>query len=427
MKINHLRYSLLSIPLAFVGLPIYINVTDFYIRNFDINIANIAFIILFVRLLDIFQEPILGIFCDYLIKKNIKRKTIIYFSSGFLALSFFALFNPIKNLTPNATLIWLAVTIFLTYSFFNLTIVCYESLAIIIAKDSIDRVSINSSKEFCGLIGILIASATPFIIKILFSNNVNEYLYLSLIFIIFLFLIIIFFFNKIEVEEPKIKDRFLILNIFKTIINNKIFVFLMLILFVNSLAVSIPASVISFYVNDILKMPKQLGVFLTIYFLSAGIFMLLWKKLAQKYGKINCWLISILGSIITFIFAYFINEQNSNLFYLICLFSGIFLGADLVMPPAIISEIIYKESSKISSYVALWNMINKFGLMLASFLALMILNFIGFDPQNLNEASLKTIPIIYAILPCLLKFIVILLLIKLKNLKIYEKNSFNIN
>jgi hypothetical protein len=57
----------------------------------------------------------------------------------------------------------------------------------------------------------------------------------------------------------------------------------------------------------------------------------------------------------------------------------------------------------------------------------MILNFIGFDPQNLNEASLKTIPIIYAILPCLLKFIVILLLIKLKNLKIYEKNSFNIN
>ena len=72
-------------------------------------------------------------------------------------------------LNENQTLIWLVISMLFTYSFFNVTIVCYESLAIILAKDSKDRVAINSFKEFCGLIGILIASAIPFIIKNLFA------------------------------------------------------------------------------------------------------------------------------------------------------------------------------------------------------------------------------------------------------------------
>ena len=57
-KKNIINYSVLAIPLAFVGLPIYINVSDFYIRQFDVNMAFLAFIILAVRLLDAIQEPL---------------------------------------------------------------------------------------------------------------------------------------------------------------------------------------------------------------------------------------------------------------------------------------------------------------------------------------------------------------------------------
>jgi Na+/melibiose symporter-like transporter len=197
------------------------------------------------------------------------------------------------------------------------------------------------------------------------------------------------------------------------------------IFFINSLAVSLPASVITFYVNDVLKRPEQLGIFLTIYFLSAAIFMIFWKKIAQKIGKINSWSISILGSILTFIFAYFVDSSNSDWFFLICFLSGVFLGSDLIMPPAIISEIIYKKHDKISSYLAFWNMINKAGLMFASFLSLMVLWLVSFDAKNVNQDSLMAIPIIYAIIPCALKMLVVLLLFKLKNhQKIYEKNNF---
>ena len=413
-KKNIFNYSTLAIPLAFVGLPIYINVSDFYVRQFDVNIAFLAFIILAVRLLDALSEPFLGLLSDYLIRKKISHKKIIYVSASFLALSFFALFNPPNFENKSIILLWLGFSMLTTYSFFNLTVVNFEALAVVLAKDSKQRIEINSYKEFFGLIGILIASASPIIIRVLLNNDENNYFYLSLIFVSLLFFSIFFFFNKIQCEEQKILTKFNIKNTLSEIFSNKVFLKFIGIFFINSLAVSLPASVVTFYVNDVLKCPEKLGIFLTIYFLSAAIFMVFWKKLAQKFGKINSWSISILGSILTFIFAYFVDSSNSNLFYLICFFSGVFLGSDLIMPPAIISEIIYKKYDKISSYLSFWNMINKAGLMFASFLSLMVLWLVSFDAKNVNQDSLMAIPIIYAVIPCALKMLVVSLLFKLK-------------
>lgn len=412
-----LNYSILALPLSFVGLPIYINVTDYYIRYFQVNIALLAGIILLVRLVDAFQEPLLGLFSDYLQRKKISHQKIIYFSSIFLAFSFFALFNPPEFLSKSLILLWIALSMLFTYSFYNLALVNFESLAVVIAKNSKERIAINSNKEFCGLVGILLASALPQILKFFFQDEKLSYFFLSIIFAFLLFIAIFFFFRKIKVNHEVKTQKFVIKKILREIFQTEGFSILMVILFINALAVSMPASVISFYVNDILKQSEKIGIFLTIYFLSAGFFMIFWKNLATKIGKIKCWLISILGSVLTFIFAYFIDANNYQLFYLVCFFSGMFLGADLIMPPALLSEIIHHKKDKISSYVAFWSMINKAGLMLASFLTLLILSIVGFDAKNVNLESIFIIPILYAIIPCILKLIVMIFLIFNKKLK----------
>ena len=206
-KKNILNFAVLSVPLAFVGLPIYINVSDFYIRNFDINIGYLAIIILFVRLIDGFQEPILGLFSDYLIKKNFSHKQIIYLSSGFLALSFFGLFNPPFGLSQNQILLWIFIAMTTTYSFYNLCLINFEALAVVIAKDSSQRVEVNSYKEFFGLIGIIIASASPQIIRLFITDNGSNYFFLSIIFILILFISIIFFFRKVPENQKIIIDK----------------------------------------------------------------------------------------------------------------------------------------------------------------------------------------------------------------------------
>ena len=411
-KKDIINYSLLAIPLAFVGLPIYVNITDFYARDFKIDLSIIAFLLIIVRSIDVVQDPLIGYFSDYCLKRKISHKKIIIISSIFLAISFFLLFNPPRQLNKDVITIWFLIFLVLTYSFFNFALINFESIAILIAKNQQQRIRINSAKEFCGLIGILLASALPSIISNAISSQQSNYFFLALTFVLMLLFIIIFFFRKIEIEEKIVKHQFNFKKIIKEIWQYKIFCKFILVFFINSIAVSVPASTVIFFIKDILHQESKIGLFLIIYFLSAGLFIFMWRNLAYRYGKIKIWIISIIGSILTFCGAYFIGESNYHLFYLICFLSGMFLGADLIMPPAIIADLIFDKEDKISTFVSLWNMVNKTALMLASSISLFILDFYNYQPGFVSNSTNLVLPIVYALIPCIIKLLVIILLLK---------------
>jgi len=89
-----------------------------------------------------------------------------------------------------------------------------------------------------------------------------------------------------------------------------------------------------------------------------------------------------------------------------------FLGADLIMPPAIIADLIFDKEDKISTFVSLWNMVNKTALMLASSISLFILDFYSYQPGFVNNDTNFVFPAVYALIPCIIKFLVIILLLK---------------
>ncbi len=62
-------------------------------------------------------------------------------------------------------------------------------------------------------------------------------------------------------------------------------------------------------------------------------------------------------------------------------------------------------------------MINKAGLMFASFFTLISLSIVDFNPQDPTPESLLLIPILYAIIPCALKVIVVLFISKSEKFK----------
>tara|TARA_Y100001978_G_C23648243_1_gene411974 strand:- start:579 stop:812 length:234 start_codon:yes stop_codon:yes gene_type:complete len=61
-------YGVLAFPLAMVALPLYIQVPKFYEGEFQVPLETIGFILLGLRLLDAFQDPIIGWISDK--KKN---------------------------------------------------------------------------------------------------------------------------------------------------------------------------------------------------------------------------------------------------------------------------------------------------------------------------------------------------------------------
>jgi len=412
-KSQLLFLTFLALPLAFVGIPIYLNIADFYARSFDLNLALIGFLLIFIRAFDALQDPAVGWFSDYLASKKITRRAIITFASIFLSLSFYLVFNPPLALSQNAAIAYFALTLALTYTCFNFVTINFESLAAITARNDKERITINSYKEFLGLLGMILAFILPAILSQFFAFSIREsYAALSLVFAAFIMLATLVFLPRLKVDLPNISTTKALS--FFNVLKDKKFLFFLGIFIANSVAVSLPAANLNFFIRDILHDEKNLGWFLAIYFLSACLFIPLWKSLFKRFGIVQTWIFSIGFSVLTFLFAYFLNAENSLYFYGVCFFSGAFLGADLIAPPTILAQLTSHKKELVSSYFSMWNLSVKFGLMIAASGSLIALSFFGYQPTNATNTGLQAVAFFYAALPCLLKMLVITLLLKWK-------------
>lgn len=405
--------TFLAVPLSFVGIPIYLNISDFYARSFDLNLGLIGFLLIFIRAFDVFQDPAIGWLSDYLISKKITRYKIITFASILLSLSFYLVFNPPLDLSQNAAIFWFVATLLITYTCFNFITINFESLAATSAQNDLQRITINSYKEFFGILGMILAFIIPAILSQFFAFSLSKsYAALSIVFaflILFSTLILLPLFKNDLVNFSTTKS----LSFFNVLTDKK-FLFFLILFIVNSIAVSLPAANLNFFISDILHDKKNIGWFLSIYFLSACLFIPFWKTIFKRFGITETWICSIAFSVLTFLFAYFLRSENSFYFYVVCFFSGAFLGPDLIAPPIILAQLTQNKKELVSSYFSMWNMGVKFGLMIAASGSLIILSYFGYHPKNSTLEGLKAVLFFYAVLPCLLKILVITLLFKWK-------------
>ncbi|MAZ80225.1 MAG: hypothetical protein CMP18_00365 [Rickettsiales bacterium] len=407
------KFSSLAIPLSFIGLPIYINISDFYATKFNLSLAFLAISLFIIRIIDIFSDIVIGYISNILVSKNISRSYIINISIIFLILFFYALFNPPNFENNNYYALWLVITLTFTYIFFNIAVVNYETITALLAKNDYERINVNSSKELFGIIGFLIAATSPYIFSNNSSKDIQNYQLMTIIFAI-IAIVSLLIFSRIKYKEYKNYSSRKI-NVLQSLKDRKFSKFL-LIYIINALAISLPSANIIFYARDILNKEKQIGLYLFIYFIAAGFSIYIWRYLINKYSLYKMWIIAIIFSILTFIFAFFLNEDNSQLFILICIFTGFFLGPDLVAPPSIIAKLSNKSKYAASSYFSLYNMSTKLAIALAATISLIILSFFDYEPDSQINNAKFIIPYLYALIPCSIRLFSIYLIIKYQKL-----------
>lgn len=388
-----ISYSLLALSLSCFGIPVYIHLANFYFNQFQIPLALIAVVIFLCRFCDAVFDPLIGYLSDFLIKRKISRKSLIILSSLPLLISFYLIFNP-THIDKKYLLLYLGINLVLLYFFMSCISINYEAL---VAEMNVDKTEFIASREFMQIIGILLISVLPSLtanyLKISYDQSLSySWIYIAPIFIISLFLL----------KKNVASENYLIEKPLKFFPKNREFWQLALIYILNSIAVSIPAVTIRFYIDEHLKVPHLNGHFLASYFLSAAFSVFIWNKIIKKIQVKKSWILSILFSVLIFIFAYFISAQNYQLFYLVCFLSGFAVGCDLIAPQTILIEVIKEDKNK-TVYFAIFGFITRFSLALATLIGLLAIG----DGDVLNYSA---IPLIYALLPCVLKVIVIFLL-----------------
>lgn len=401
-------YGILGIPIAFLGFPLYIYLPTFYVEHIGLNIGLVGSVLLVARVIDMIVDPFIGRFCDiYKSKFN-----IIFLSSIFLIFGLYFLIKPLFY-----DYIWLFIFSIITYISYSFVLIPYLSLNSILSFNENDNTRLAFSREIFIILGVLISLFLPYLFLVSNDSKKSLELLLYTILIIFPFVLTIFYKNLKNLESQKSKvlhNNFFksLKNFFMDFPNHKSLFFAF---FLNNLANALPATLFLFFVKYVLVLEDKTGLFLIIYFLSAIITFPIWIKLSNKLTKKGTWTLSIIIAISAFLFVPFLKEGDFIYFFIICVITGMCLGADMALPSSIQADVanMTKEKDDLTGVLfGFWAMITKLSLALAVAISFITLEFTNFENSNINQTSIYTITILYSILPIVFKILSIISLLK---------------
>ena len=395
-KRNGLAYGLLGLPLAFVALPLYVILPNYYAKEFGVPLAILGAILLGARLFDAVIDPLLGRLSDQLFKRSanaVLQAGVL--AAVVLAIGFALLFFP-QVTAPNALIVWATVMLMVTYAAYSFLSVSHQSWGAMLGGNEAERSRIVAWRESLGLVGVVMASVTPVVLGMPATT------------VVFFVALGIGWLAWTRAVQPVAKqDAVLEAGAVWLPFKHSNFKRLLLVFMLNGTASAVPATLVLFFIQDRLQAPSSMEpLFLGGYFLAAALSIPLWLAIVKRIGLAKAWLCGMGLAIAVFSWATQVGSGQTTAFLIICALSGVALGTDLALPGAMLAGVIQNngDSGKAEgAYFGWWNFAIKLNLALAAGLALPLLGVFGYAPGVRSPEALSALVIAYCVLPCVLK------------------------
>ena len=403
MKQAQHRFSSLAFVIGMAGLPVYIHAPKYFVDVYGISLVTMGVIIFFLRLVDVFQDPILGIIASKTTRFGALpiALSVVAMCVGMIML--FAIQSPVS---PS---LWFSISLFLVFSGFSFAYIRSYAQGLI-NLGAKDQIRLARWREVGTTLGICVAAILPTIFLLVSADG---YPLFAIFFCLIAILALMHVWSQFPVSNSTQDSQNSFSSLLSATRNLQIRNLLFLAL-VNSSPVALSSTLFLFFVESRLNAPDWAGIFLILFFLAAAIATPLWTKLADVHGVFKILKISMLLSIISFFGATFLAEGDRLIFSAICLLSGATVGADLALLPVLFARQIENSSILPDLGFSLWNFVSKATLAFAAVISLPLLELFGFNSGGPNsENALFALTFGYAVLPCILKCISILLLFRI--------------
>ncbi len=404
-------YGAPAIALSVLALPLYIIVPTFYADQLGLSLASIGAVLLAIRLLDAFCDPFFGWMSDRFLSVLGRRRGFFLLSLPLSAFATFMLFWP----PVNAGIVYLGLWAGLASIGYTWTILPYTAWGAELATDYSDRLRVTGWREGAGLVGTLIAIAAPFSIGLDSAIGFHGLAAVGLFVLIALPVAGIIAIRMVpEPENPSVR----LLGPVEGIVyfaRNRPFLRLIAAFLLNGFANAIPATLFLYFVSDRLGEPELRGPLLFLYFLAAIAGVPIAVTMAHRFGKHRTWCAAMALACVIFFFAGFLGNGDALAFAIICGLTGLLLGFDLALPPAIQADVIDLDTvnsgeQRSGIYFAAWSLATKVALALGVGVVFPILAWAGFNASASPVFALDTLSVLYAWLPIIPKTAAILLM-----------------
>ena len=384
-------YGLLGLPLAFAALPIYVHVPRYYADAAGMELALLGIILLGARLLDAGIDPWLGWLADRVSRPRMVALSLLPFALGFIAL-----LNP-----PNEYVsLWLMGTLALTYVGYSAATVAYQAWGADIGETSGQRTRLTASREGFALLGVVLAAALPGVLAADLNEGIARLTWILPP--VLLLAALVSLMRAGAGSSPAMVSSQPLLPSLKQVFADSPFRRLLLVFVANGIAAALPATLFLFFVADVLQLEKASGPLLAVYFVAGAASLPVWVKLSARLGRVTAWLLAMALSIVAFAGASVLGAGDLWPFAIICVASGLALGADLALPAAIAADL-GERQGQAGACFGVWNFVAKLNLALAAGLSLPLIGALGYVARGSDESGLAALTFAYALLPLAFK------------------------
>ncbi len=414
-----LSYGALGLPLAFVALPLYVILPNHYATEFGIPLATLGALLLGARLLDALVDPSIGRWVDGWFGHSTAR--VLAFAAAaalLLALGFRGLFFPPAGLRsePVALLAWCAALLAVTYLSYSVVTVLHQAWGARLGGDEAQRARIVSWREGLSLVGVLVASVLPSVAGLSAA---------TVVFTAALFVGLWALWRapqpvgappaaaqaataaEATAAGPTARTQTGAGTLWQPLVTPA-FRRLLAVYLVNGVASAVPATLVLFFIRDRLQAAAWEPLFLASYFAAGALSMPLWLRAVARLGLVKAWLLGMGLAVATFAWAALLGAGDVVSYTVVCLASGVALGADLTLPGALLAGTIQRAGhgqQLEGAYFGWWNFATKLNLALAAGMALPLLGEFGYAPGARDAQALQALTIAYCLLPCVLKLL----------------------
>lgn len=454
-----IRYGALRAPLALLELPLFVLLPAYYAEHLGLELAVVGSILFAARALDAVSDPLIGASLDRQTDPARWRR-IIWLALPVLVLAYAALFLPPQGVPIAA---WLAITSVITYLAWSVVSITHQAWGARLGTTDAQRIRVTAWREGAGLMGVLASAA------LLIPDRVPALVALFALGALGAGVLLIWAplpamlspGTRTPGREPQGSNQGMqfpssgqpnvqapdnhspggrsgspwsgIAELWRdTGVRWTLIVFLL-----NGIASAIPATLLLFFVADVLQSPELTPQFLLSYFVAAAAGMPLWARLAARLGLKAAWLLGMAIAVAAFIWAWGLGAGDSAAFFVVCIATGFALGADLAVPPALLATVLAAPQApkdRNGAAFGLWNLATKFNLAAAAGLALPTLGLLGYAPGAAQSSGMAlsaaaadsagaapitdallsgttALALMYAVMPCLLKLLAGLVLV----------------
>jgi len=395
-----LAFAMPALPVAAYQLPFVIIVPKYYADNVGLSLTAVGALIIAVRLIDAMLDPFIGYFCDHTRPRWGRRKTWFGLAAIPTTIGALMVFNPFPNVDPANYLFWggwfflWSVMMSLGYTALSLS---HQSWAAEISTTYYGRNRVFAAREVAVVLGTLVATGLPFVLTKLGMPG-DQPVLIGLSLLVGMALPIFTVMTVSAVPEPAHTRHAptAFLDGLKGMISNGPFVRLLLAFALSNMANGVPAAILLYFVRDYIHGNEETQrLFLLLYFLFGVLSTPLWLWLSKKTSKHRAWSIAMAIACFAFIWTPFVGwdtlgEKSVWAFGFIMVFAGMAVGADLMLPPSMQSDVVDLDTARTGEqhtgfYFAIWALATKLALSIALGLGFVILGAVGFKKGEVSD------------------------------------------